>query len=124
MHGQASTEISIIFVALIVIFTVFMILYQNQLVNLQQSRDKMQALDVTYKIANAINYVYLAGDGTSYRLAVIAPRLNISSSGNFINAETRSYFFQAPLLVNISNYTINNSGETRIRNVGGNIVIN
>ena len=124
MRAQVSIEIVVILVALIVTFTVFMILYQNQATNLQQTQDKLQATDVAFKIANAINYVYLGGDGSSYSLAVVAPRINITAAGNFVTAERNTVFFQAPLVVNITNYTINNSGEIRIRNVCGNIVIN
>ncbi len=124
LRAQVSMEVIVILVALIVTFTVFMILYQNQATNLQQVQDRLQATDIAYKIANAINYVYLGGDGSSYSLAVIAPRLNITTTGNFVTAERSDTLFQAPLIVNVTNYTINNSGEIRIRNAGGNIVIN
>ena len=126
MIAQVTPEFLIVVLAISVFFIVFMTIYQNQLTNLQQTKDKLQAQEAAQRVANAINYVYLAGDGTSYDLIIVAPRSNITARGNFITAEVinTGTLFQFPLIINVTNTTINNSGRIIITNVGGTIAIN
>ncbi len=126
MIAQVTPEFLIVVLAISVFFIVFMTIYQNQLTNLQQTEEELQAQEAAQRVANAINYVYLAGDGTSYDLIIVAPRSNITARGNFITAEVinTGTLFQFPLIINVTNTTINNSGRIIITNVGGTIAIN
>lgn len=124
MRAQASVEITVVLVAIVALFAVFVTIYQNQLINLWQAKDRVETLDTAYMVANAINYVYLAGEGASYDFFIVAPRKNITATGYFVIAEsTTGAFLQAPLLDSVANTVVNNSGKIRIENTGENIVI-
>ena len=125
MRGQISQELLLVIVAALIIFSMFMSVYLSQLNYIQNTKDRLQGEQTAYKIAQAINYVYLAGDGTDYNLSVVASRTTITVSGRFITAENNegSAFFQAYILTNMSTATINNSGVITIRNRGGTIAI-
>lgn len=124
MKAQASAELAIVLLAAVILFIVFIGVYSSQAVVLQQSKDRAEAFDAAYGLANAINNVYLAGDGTEYALVILAPRTNITASGYFVTAESATgAFLQAPLLINITSTEVNSSGMVNIRNAGGNIVI-
>lgn len=124
VKAQASTEVMLIIAAIVLLFITLLLVYQGQIINLQQIIDRVDGNNAVYRIAAAINYIYLAGDGTSYNTTVIAPRANISVSGRIIVAEENGARFEFPLLVNVTQTNVNNSGSVLIRNVGGNIVIN
>ena len=125
MKAQASAELLIAFSALLVLFIVLITIYKDQMIILfQQSKDKLQAADTANRIANAINYVYLAGEGTTYDLPMAVQRANITVSGKIVTVEITNSIIQTRILANVTNFTLNNSGHTIIQNLhGGNIVI-
>ena len=124
-NGQVSQEFMLIIVAELLLFTLFVSVYLSQLNYTHSTRDRLQVEQTAYKIAQAINYAYLAGDGTDYNLSIASSRSTITIAERFITAENNESgaFFQAYILANMTPTTINNTGTLYITNRRGVIEI-
>ncbi len=125
-HGQAANEFLIVFTAFLVLYIIFTFIYSNQSLNLLQSTDNLDALKVTYKLSNAINHVYLAGDGASMNVTVVNSRLAVTIVNGILSSSVpaTNALSQAKLLtrrVNATNVSLNR--EMIIKNKGGSIEI-
>lgn len=125
--GQAANEFFLVFVALLLIYIVFAIVYNNQAINLFQSRDNLEAFQTSHQISAAINNVYLAGDGAAINITVIASRVNVTINSGIIESSVASTnsVNQVKLLtsrINTTNVVLNR--EMTILNNGGTIEIN
>ena len=125
MKAQVSFEFLVVYSALLTIFLVIFAVYFDGSLNLFQTQDKVVALRNAQSAAAAINYVYLAGNGASYKFALtnVMNDENTSISDYTITSKRPHSSASASLLnadVNVSaldkgNMTItNNRGEIDI----------
>jgi len=123
MRGQATNEFIIVLAAIMILFFVFYSLYGNQWINSRQSSEKIAAMSTAIRIRNAINYVYLAGDGTVYTASYRVGGMNVSIHEGVIWAQTSVASYYAPLLTSKINTTSFHGGEVIIKNNKGLIEI-
>lgn len=126
MRAQISFEFMIVYSALLTIFLIVFIVYFDGSLNLFQTQDRVVALRNAQSAASAINYVYLAGDGASYRFTLTNKmnEENITLTDYAVTSTRPHASGSAPLLnanVNVSSleqgeFTItNNKGEIDIK---------
>lgn len=68
MRAQSSQEFLSMLPLLFILFLVFVAIYFNQIVLLNQTSERLEAQALADRIAGAINTVYLAGEGANYTL--------------------------------------------------------
>jgi len=127
MRAQTASEFALVLFGLLFVFIIFALIFFGQEINLQQSKDRIESYDTIRSISIAINYVFIAGDGTAYKIIIFSPRTNISINKGYIIAETfpSGEFSQIKLYTdNINTTYIKNTGEISINNKGGRIEIN
>jgi len=126
MRAQASSEFFMILVALLMIYTFMIVLYGNWVVNLQHTKSRLGSLDASNKVAFAINFAQLAGNGTEYNFSMRSPGSNITIRNNIVEANSTgaAALSQFEILTNRTNFTnIRNVGKVNITNNGGLIEI-
>lgn len=127
MRAQTASEFALVLFGLVFVFIIFALIFFGQEINLQQSKDKIESYDTIRGISIALNYVFINGDGTSYKIFIFAPRTNISINKGYIIGETfpSGDFSQIKLYTdNINTTYVKNMGEIYIKNKGGRIEIN
>lgn len=126
MKAQATSEFLIVYSGLLMIFLVIFTIYLGGGINLVQAQESVAALRNAQSIAAAINYVYLAGDGSSYKftLSNVGNEENITIFDYSVTSDKSYASASAPLLnanVNVSSVErgditiINNEGEIDIQ---------
>lgn len=123
MKAQASTEFIVVLSVIMVLFFIFYSLYADQFVNSRQSSEKIAAMTTAISVRNAINYVYLAGDGTQYNTSLKIVNMNVSVHDGVVWAQSDFGSYYAPLLTSKINTTTINGGDVLIRNNKGLIEI-
>lgn len=125
MHGQSSAEFSFILSLVLVVFLIFVIIYQGQLINLYQSKNSISAMERAYSLAAAINYVYLAGPETTYNFTFQKfENENVTIDNGIVECKKGDVVAQASLLTDEVTTTDSVSGgEIIIRNNGGMVEI-
>lgn len=125
MKAQVSPEFLMVYAVLLTIALILFVVYFNGNINLFQNQDKAVALRNANSIAAAINYVYLAGNGASYRFTVSGTTTNENITLNdYSVSSTRTHgSASAPLLDANVNETYLERGEIRITNNRGDIHI-
>jgi len=123
MRGQMTNEFIIVLAAIMIVFFIFYSLYADQWINSRQSSEKIAAMSTAIKIRNAINYVYLAGDGTTYNTSYRVGDMNISIHDGVVWAQTNVAAYYVPLLTSNINTTSFHGGEVVIKNNKGLIEI-
>lgn len=122
MKAQVSSEFMIVYSAVFTLFLVLFFVYFDGSLNLFQTQDRVMALRNAHSIASAINFVYLAGDGASYKFTMsnIKNQENITVTDYAITS-TRPYASAgAPLLdANVNTSTLGRGNITIINNRGG-----
>ncbi len=124
MRAQISEEFMIALSAALSLLMLGVFIYQGQLVNFYSVRDSVSASEVSYQVASALNHVYLAGDGTTYSMALVARGMNITVRGQVVTVESLngSAFAQDRVLAN-DTLTFNNTGIVTIVNNGGALAV-
>ncbi|VVC02926.1 Uncharacterised protein [Candidatus Bilamarchaeum dharawalense] len=125
MRAQLSSEFMIVYSALLMIFLVVFVIYFGGSTNLFQAQDSVIALRNAQAVAAAVNYVYLAGDGASYNMALshMANDENISISDYSITSMRPDSSASAPILTANVNETTLTRGDIVITNNRGEIDI-
>lgn len=113
MKAQISIEFLISLSVLLVIFLIFSVVYSGQMTNLFQTQNNLELTKKGYALANAVNYVYLAGDGATYNFTTSVSNSggeNISAYDNIVEADRSGASVQVPLIIRgLVNRTINTS---------------
>ena len=122
-RAQASIEFLIVFSALLGIFLVVFALSFWGEGNLVQIQDSAASMRNAQSIAAAINYVYLAGDGASYNLAIsnVLDAENIALSSHAVSSTRRNAYSSAALLNGKMNFSSLGKGKVVLTNNGGEI---
>lgn len=123
MKAQASLEYMVVFSALLVVFLVMFALSFGGGGNLGQIQDSAASMRNAQSIAAYLNYVYLAGDGASYRtyLSGVAEGENITVAPHTVSSSRRNVYSSAALLDGKMNFTSLPRGSVTISNSGGEI---
>jgi uncharacterized protein (UPF0333 family) len=124
--AQASLEFLIVFSVLLAIFLFVFALSFGGNGNLIQIQDSAASMRNAQSIAAAINYVYLAGDGASYNLAIsnVLNVENITLSNHAVSSTRRNAYSSAALLNGKMNFTSLGRGNVFLTNNGGEIDAN
>ena len=113
----------VVFAAMLLLFYVFYSLYISQATISIQANEKLSAMRVASGVRAAINYVYLAGDGTVYNTSLRTSGLNVTISNGVVGVESRYAGYYLPLLTTKINATSIGPGDLVIRNDKGAILI-
>lgn len=121
MRGQNTPEFYVVLASVLIIFMIFTVIHQGQTINLYQHKDSTSAMNRAYSLASAINYVYLAGDGTSYNFTFQKFRNeNVTINNGIVQCEKGESIGQAPLVTdNIVVTGELDAGNMIIRNNNG-----
>ncbi len=125
MRAQVTAEFLVVLSALMTIFLIFYVVYSGQNLDAAQGRDSLLTMRDAYSLSNAINAVYLAGDGASYNatIAYSGPDENLSVSPLYVEAARGEAVAQSPLISGAINSTAINGSQAVITNSGGAIGI-
>lgn len=123
MKAQASLEYMVVFSALLVVFLVMFALSFGGSGNLGQIQDSAASMRNAQSIAAYLNYVYLAGDGATYRaqLSGVAEGENITVAPHTVSSTRRNAYSSAALLDGNMNFSSLSRGSVTISNSGGEI---
>jgi hypothetical protein len=103
----------------LLLFFLFYMLYANQIVIAGQANDNMVSMRVASAVRSAINYVYLAGDGTQYNATFRTSGINVTIEAGEVVARSAFGASYMPLLTDRVNATSIGTGNVIIRNHGG-----
>ncbi|MFH0737277.1 MAG: hypothetical protein V1827_01355 [Candidatus Micrarchaeota archaeon] len=123
MKAQATFEFMVVYTVLLLIFLIVFSIFSGGSLNLYQAQDTIAAGRDAQALAAAVNYVYLAGDGASYRLSMrkLAAGENLTFSDFSVSAEMPRAYASAPILTaDVEAGEFNESG-IMIENSGGGI---
>ena len=126
MKAQTSGEFFIIFSGIMMLYTIVAIVYGNWLAGVYNANAQLEASGAVNRIAFAVNFVHLAGEGAEYVFPMAASNSNITIRNTFVDANSSrtTAVAQWELLTNNTNFTIiKNTGNVTIRNNGGMIEI-
>ena len=104
---------------MLVLFFMFYWLYSNQVVNSLQANDNIVTMRVASEVQSAIDYVYLAGDGTEYNTTIRTSGVNVTIADGEVVARSAYGTHYLPLLTDDVNATDIYPGDITIRNNGG-----
>ena len=121
--AQSTVEFLLAMSFIFIFFVAFIFIYQGQLVNFEQAQEKLKAAQSAARLAEAINSVYIAGEGSAYQLFIFDQLSNLSVSGNIVTAQSQNAFAQSRIITNLSNLSFVNNQVFSIKNTGGKIVI-
>lgn len=118
-RGQAAGEFLTVLPFIFILFAVFLVIYYNQLLLLQQTQDRLDAQATGQRLANAINQVYLAGPGATYALEPLGSRFTLRIQAGFVELNgSRVSLMAYPLLTSrVSELTVG-PGPLLINNTG------
>ena len=116
MRAQVTGEFMIILSVVFILFYIFYALYANQIVNSYQADASITSMRVASGIQAAINYVYLAGDGTTFNTSIRTSGINVTISNGVVEARSEFSEYDLPLLTNRINATTINPGDIALRN--------
>lgn len=105
--------------AMLLLFYVFYLLYMDQVANSFQANEKLTAMRIASGIRAAINYVYLAGDGSVYNTTIRTQGYNVTLINGVVGVESDFAAYYLPLLTKNVNATTVNQGEVVFRNDDG-----
>lgn len=105
--------------AVLLLFFMLYLLYAGQITNSRQADDNIVAMRVASAVQSAINYVYLAGDGTEYNATIRTSGMNVTIADGVVEARSVSGADYLPLLTDNVNATEIHAGSMMIRNSGG-----
>ena len=114
--AQVTGEFMVVLSVMLILFYVFYMLYANQIVNSYQADERIVAMRVAAAVQSAINYVYLAGDGTVYNTSIRTNGMNVTIMNGVVEVRSDFSGYYLPLLTNRINTTTINPGDMTIRN--------
>jgi hypothetical protein len=123
MPGQANIEFLIVLIGVLLLSYVLIIAHGGQMLNLLQSENSVESMKSAYTLASAINYVYLAGDGSRYNFVFQVGNGTARAYSGFVEVRTLTGLSSAPLLTRNVVATEVTRGNHTIRNVRGVITI-
>jgi hypothetical protein len=123
VRGQSASEFIVIFCLIMLLFFMFYALYTNQIVISYQANEKIICMRVATAVASAIDYVYLAGDGTVYNTTIRTSGMNVMVSNGIVVASSNFSSYSFPLLTKSMNDTPIYPGSITITNRNGVISI-
>jgi hypothetical protein len=119
MKAQVTGEFIIILSVMLILFYMFYALYANQTINSYQANERIVSMRVATEVQSAINYVYLAGDGTAFNTSIRTSGINVTISNGVVEARSQFSEYDLPLLTNRINITTINPGTVVLRNNRG-----
>jgi len=119
MKAQVTGEFLVVLSAMLLLFYVFYLLYMDQVANSFQANEKLTAMRIASGIRAAINYVYLAGDGSVYNTTIRTQGYNVTLINGVVGVESDFAAYYLPLLTKNVNATTVNQGEVVFRNDDG-----
>lgn len=123
MLGQSNVEFLIVLIAVLLLSYILIIAHGEQLLNITQSENSVEGTKTAYTLATAINYVYLAGDGSSYTFVFSVRKGTVHVYDKQVEVKTRTGVSSAPLITRNVIPTNLTAGTHTIRNVRGVISI-
>jgi len=123
MKAQASLEYMVVMSSLLVVFLLIFALTFGGSGNLSQIQNSAASMRNAQSAAAAINYVYLAGGGATYKmhLSGVAEGENITISPHVVSSARGNAYSSAALLDGKMNFSSLPRGDITISNSGGEI---
>ncbi len=123
MRAQVAAEFMVVVSVILVLFFMLYMIYSSQLVNSQQANSNIVTMRVASAVQSAIDYVYLAGDGTVYNTTIETSGTNVTIANGVVEASSVYGAAYLPLLTDNVNATNISTGNMIVRNSGGVISI-
>lgn len=123
LRAQTNAEFLVALAGVLLLVYILIIAEGGQKVNLQQSASTLETMKEAYEFAHAVNYVWLAGDGASYRFVFGERGTRVRMYEGYVEA-TDNVSVSTDALVTASVVPANISGGmATIRNRNGVITV-
>jgi uncharacterized protein (UPF0333 family) len=121
MKAQISSEFLVVFSMLMMVFLVMFTIFFGSNQDLARTQDSLRAQRDATALASAMNFVYLAGDGSSYDLpmGILDDNESITVSNSSVYSVVSGSFGSAPLVSGRAIQAGNMSGSVNITNSAG-----